>query len=188
LFARYWPPKPKPGESGGRHDAALTVGGFLARCGFKLPNVKLCVEWVARAAKDEQVRDRIQTAHDATIAYQKGERTRGYPAVKELFGDKIADKVAEWLDYRNAPNEGAQSSYHESGAEKPERGSGKLSNDIVTEDSAAQQFVDLHGAGLRYCHTRGSWFYWDGVCWKLDGTGRAFNFARKLARRLSGRA
>jgi Bifunctional DNA primase/polymerase, N-terminal len=93
LFARNWP------AEGGRHDAALTIGGFLARCGFNLAYVKLCAEWVARAANDEDWRDRIRTAHDAAIAYQEGERTRGYPAMKELFGDKIADKVAEWLAY-----------------------------------------------------------------------------------------
>ncbi|KWV59828.1 hypothetical protein AS156_30260 [Bradyrhizobium macuxiense] len=67
----------------------------------------------------------------------------------------------------------------------PPGGSAGMSNDIVTEDSAAQEFVDLHGASLRYCHTRGSWFYWNGVCWKPDGTGRAFDYARKLARQLS---
>jgi hypothetical protein len=76
LFARNWPAKPKPGESGGRHDAALTVGGFLARCGFDLAHIKLCIEWIARAANDEEYRDRLQAAHDATIAYQKGDRAR----------------------------------------------------------------------------------------------------------------
>ena len=38
LLARYW-----PGE-GARHDVALTVGGFLARCRFKAPYVGLYVE------------------------------------------------------------------------------------------------------------------------------------------------
>ncbi|HZV05857.1 MAG TPA: bifunctional DNA primase/polymerase [Gemmataceae bacterium] len=101
LFARYWPPKPPPGESGGRHDAALTVSGFLARCGLKLPHVKLCLEWIARAAGDDEVRDRVQAAHDVTTAFQKGEKTRGYPALKELFGEKVAEKAAEWLDYNS---------------------------------------------------------------------------------------
>jgi putative DNA primase/helicase len=186
LFARHWPQKPKPGESGGRHDAALTVGGFLARCGFDRPHVKLYVEWIARAANDEEIRDRVQAGHDATIAYQKGGLTRGYPALEELFGEKIADKLADWLDYRGARIEDARPHHHHvskaHGAPKP---SAKLSNDFVTEDSAAQEFVDLYGDRLRYCHTRGSWYHWDGVCWKQDGTGRAFDYVRKLARRLS---
>jgi hypothetical protein len=94
LFARNWPQKPQKGESGGRHDAALTVGGFLARCGFDLAHVKLYVEWIARAANDEQVRDRIKAAEDASVAFRKGERTRGYPALKELFEDKVAATAA----------------------------------------------------------------------------------------------
>jgi putative DNA primase/helicase len=179
LFARNWP------AEGGRHDAALTIGGFLARCGFDLAYVKLCAEWVARAANDEDWRDRIRTAHDAAIAHQEGERTRGYPAMKELFGDKIADKVAEWLDYQGAREDGRQPEFREHASEGRFAGSAAAPNDIVTEDSAAQEFVDQHGDGLRYCHTRGSWFQWDGTCWKQDGTGVAFHFARKLARRLA---
>ena len=33
-----------------------------------------------------------------------------------------------------------------------------MPNDIVTEDSAAQQFVELHGDKLRHCHSQGKWF------------------------------
>lgn len=60
-----------------------------------------------------------------------------------------------------------------------------IPNDIVTEDSAAVQFVDQHGDGLRYCHSTGAWFRWDGVIWAKDQTGIAFQWARELARRLA---
>jgi putative DNA primase/helicase len=58
-------------------------------------------------------------------------------------------------------------------------------NDIVTEDSAAQQFVDLHGGDLRFCHAHGAWFRWDGVIWAQDRVGTAFHWARELARGLA---
>lgn len=181
LLARYWP------TNGGRHDAALTIGGFLARCGFDLPRIKLCAEWVARAASDEEWRDRSRTAQDAAIASQKGERSRGFPALKELFGEKVASKIADWLGYNEAsarhPDRMREANYDNRGV--AQAGSTVMSNDILTEDSAAQQFVDLHGESLRYCHTHSSWFYWNGICWKPDSTGRAFDFARKLARQLS---
>lgn len=95
LLARHWP------TSGGRHDAALTIGGVLARCGFDLPHIKLYTEWIARAANDEEWRDRVRAAQDAAIAHQKGQRARGYPALKELFGEKVAEKVAEWFAYND---------------------------------------------------------------------------------------
>jgi hypothetical protein len=102
LFARHWPQKPKPGESGGRHDAALTVGGFLARCGVKPAFIKTYVEFIARAAKDEEIRDRMRAAEDGALAFEKGLKARGYPALKDLFGEKVAAKAAEWLDYNGA--------------------------------------------------------------------------------------
>ncbi|EAQ35618.1 hypothetical protein NB311A_17619 [Nitrobacter sp. Nb-311A] len=60
-----------------------------------------------------------------------------------------------------------------------------LANDIVTEDSAAMEFVDEHCGDLRYCHTTGAWFRWNGVFWKRDDTGCAFQWARELARKLA---
>ena len=57
--------------------------------------------------------------------------------------------------------------------------------EIVTEDSAAQRFADLHEGQLRYCHDSGLWFVWDQVSWRPDKTGVAFRWARELARELS---
>jgi putative DNA primase/helicase len=60
-----------------------------------------------------------------------------------------------------------------------------LPNDIVTEDSAALEFVDRHGDALRYCHSTGAWFRWNTVFWQKDQTGIAFQWARELARQLA---
>ncbi len=61
LFARYWP------GSGARHDAALSLGGFLARAGLKTPQIKYLVEAIARAAGDAEhqgpARTRPRTRH-----------------------------------------------------------------------------------------------------------------------------
>jgi putative DNA primase/helicase len=70
-------------------------------------------------------------------------------------------------------------------AQRQRRPDKPLPNDIVTEDSAAVEFVDLHGDGLRYCHSTGAWFRWNGVIWAKDQTGIAFQWARELARRLA---
>src|SRR5438309_2019141 len=60
-----------------------------------------------------------------------------------------------------------------------------MPNDIVTEDSAAQQFVELHGDKLRYCHSHGKWFRWNGFYWEINNTSIAFHSARELARELA---
>jgi putative DNA primase/helicase len=59
-----------------------------------------------------------------------------------------------------------------------------LSNDVVTEDSAAVQFVELYGKDLRYCHSTASWFRWNIVRWQRDLTGATFQSARQLSRDL----
>jgi putative DNA primase/helicase len=54
----------------------------------------------------------------------------------------------------------------------------------VSEDKVATLFVEKHGAGLLFCHTRGKWFVFDeksGV-WHPDETRRGFDFARRMAR------
>jgi putative DNA primase/helicase len=58
-------------------------------------------------------------------------------------------------------------------------------NDIVTEDSAAQEFVERHGEDLRYCHSTGTWYRWNCVYWAQDRTLAAFHWARMLARQLA---
>ncbi|MDI3565401.1 phage/plasmid primase, P4 family [Bradyrhizobium sp. Arg816] len=58
-------------------------------------------------------------------------------------------------------------------------------NDIVTEDNAAQQFVELHGDKLRHCHSHGKWFRWNGFYWEINNTNLAFHHARELARQLA---
>ena len=58
------------------------------------------------------------------------------------------------------------------------------SNDIVTEDFAAQEFVGQFGDDIRFCHSAGTWFKWNGVYWAKDETGACFNSVRELCRRL----
>jgi Bifunctional DNA primase/polymerase, N-terminal len=149
LLARYWPPKPKPGESGGRHDAALTVGGFLARCGFNPAYVKLCVEWIARAAEDEEYRDRIRAAHDATLAYDKGEKTRGYTALKETFGKAVADKVAAWLHYSGPADQNARAD-----SERVAKDGTAKTEEEATR-TASLPIIDVRGGELSKLASRG---------------------------------
>jgi len=70
LLARYWP------GSGVRHDAALSLGGFLARAGLPTPQIKYLVEAIARTAGDAEHQDRKATAEDA--AHVNGGRNPGH--------------------------------------------------------------------------------------------------------------
>lgn len=52
----------------------------------------------------------------------------------------------------------------------------------LNEDGLALAFAERHQSQLRYDHTRGCWYAWDGVRWKVENTHLAFDWARRLCR------
>ena len=59
-----------------------------------------------------------------------------------------------------------------------------VSNDIITEKSAAEQFAREYGDQLRYCRSARQWFRWSGVIWARDERGGAYHWAGQLSSRL----
>jgi Virulence-associated protein E len=104
LFARYWP------KIGGRHDAGLVLGGFLARTGMGESRIRLFAEAVARAAGAD-VKHTTRCAEDAAKGYADGRNGFGLPAAIETFGEKVARKIADWLGF-----EGSRSTKNGDGA------------------------------------------------------------------------
>jgi hypothetical protein len=79
----------------------LTVGGFLARAGFNEDEAALMLEAITEAAGDDQPEDRTKAGRDAVKNYANGSETRGLPKLKETFGDKVAQKAADWLEHKS---------------------------------------------------------------------------------------
>jgi Protein of unknown function (DUF3987)/Bifunctional DNA primase/polymerase, N-terminal len=96
LIARAWP------AEGARHDAALTLGGFLARAGLSEIDIKTMVQAIARAAGDAEWKDRVRAALDNAQHHAQTGTGRGFPSLVDLTGTKAATKIAEWLDYAGA--------------------------------------------------------------------------------------
>jgi putative DNA primase/helicase len=171
ILARHFP------TVGGRHEAGLTVGGFLARCGLKAPAGKLFAEALGAATVQpgDKRRDIIRTVEDSINDFAAGKPVAGLPKLKKVFGEEPAKKCANWLGYK---------------AEAGERADGKAAPEeeltaLVTEDSAALEFAALHTGKLLFDHDAGCWFEWAGPHWRKESTGLAFEWARQLARRLS---
>jgi Protein of unknown function (DUF3987)/Bifunctional DNA primase/polymerase, N-terminal len=100
LLIRHWP------GLGARHDAALAVGGFLARAGHKPEWIKYFVEIIARTAGCKNVADKKTAAFDSAISTLAGKKTYGLKTVRELFGEAVGNKIAEWLEYQNDQDAG----------------------------------------------------------------------------------
>jgi hypothetical protein len=103
LLARHYP------KVGARHEAALVLGGMLARLqDWDADDVKHFVEFIARVAKDEEAEDRGRSAAGAVALLNRGEPTPGLPRMREVWGDVLTDTVAKWLGCDE--NEGGVSS------------------------------------------------------------------------------
>ena len=131
LIAGYFPSK------GARHDAGLTLGGFLSRCGFLRPDAELFAEAVTVASGQpmEKVKDVRKATREAwDEASRPGGKARGFPAFAETFGDDVANHVAKWLAYQGEHAKAAPDFI------SPE----------FSEDRLALRFTDSHGKDLRY--------------------------------------
>jgi Bifunctional DNA primase/polymerase, N-terminal len=94
LLIRHWP------ATGSRHDAALTVGGFLARLGWNADAIADLVEAVATEAGDDDVANRVGAARDSAARLADGGAVYGLPQMIELFDDAVARQIAKIVGYR----------------------------------------------------------------------------------------
>lgn len=169
LLVRYWP------ENGGRHDAALVVGGVLGRAGWSVAEARQMVGAVAQAAGCADVKAKQDAAESAVNGLAEGANIYGFPALVEFFGEPVAKRVAEWVGFR--PNA--------TGPEEALDEAVNLDGEAVTHDGLARVFANRFAGKLRYCHHAGGWYEWTGTHWKRDERERAFQFVRELGRELS---
>jgi predicted P-loop ATPase len=98
ILARHWP-------DSNRHDAAITVGGFLARAGWEREAIGHFIEAVQTVAGVEDtshIDDGRQAALDAARRHADGGHVYGLPQMKEFFGDKVALRLAKTIGYRGS--------------------------------------------------------------------------------------
>jgi Virulence-associated protein E/Bifunctional DNA primase/polymerase, N-terminal len=89
-------------RQGGRHEGALIVAGFLCRCGFAAPDIKLFVDALAGVTcqPPDKRNDMVRAAGDTAEAFVAGRNTCGLPKLIEVFGEPVAKKCVQWLGYR----------------------------------------------------------------------------------------
>lgn len=98
LLARHWP------AEGSRNEAALALGGWLARAGWSATHVEVFVLSVARAANDEEADKRAASIRATIEKLSAGDETTGGVRLASLVGDLVVKKVAEWLEIKSDRN------------------------------------------------------------------------------------
>jgi hypothetical protein len=133
LIARYWP---APGLKA-RHDAALIVGGFLARAGKSPQEIKIAAEAIARAINDPEWRNRRDAAEDAAMAFDARKHAYGLTEMRKQFGREVADQIAAWLGYDGSGDCAPETST------KPETKSDWRANVVSAADLEHKTFAKL---------------------------------------------
>jgi len=99
LLARRWP------AEGSRNDAALALAGSLLRGGFDTGETEWFLGHVTRTAHDEEWRKRMTPTEYTASRLAKKQPATGWPTLAELVGEKVVEKVREWLGMQDTEKE-----------------------------------------------------------------------------------
>ncbi len=154
LLARHWP---KPG---GRHDACLTLTGFLNRAEWSDEHIAGFVAAISNAAGGaEDFPKRLATARDASARKKNDRPLRGFPALAELVGEPVARKVAEWLGV------GVTATAGDNGEGTPTLVHG---SHVAMAAAVLASLRKAHG-GVVFCE--GAFWVYGGNCWRALADG-----------------
>jgi len=151
-----------PRQEGLRHEAALALGGVLARAGWQSDEIAKMMTVVACHVGDEEVNDRATAAASAVERLAKGETIYGLRKFTEIWGDDAAKSLKKWLHYQDLLIGGGPSG--------------------GWEDSIALAFAEQQREYFRYVAGTGQWMLWTSTYWQVEHTLQAFDEARKLCR------
>ena len=95
ILIRNWPAR------GSQHDAALVLGGFLARAGWNADDVDHFVTTICTVHGEAELPDAHgRTARDSCERHAEGGQVYGYPQMEETFGASAAKQIAKLVRYR----------------------------------------------------------------------------------------
>jgi hypothetical protein len=97
ILVRHWPDH--------AHEAALRIGGLLARSGWNADSIShfiVAIQEVAGVTDQLYIEDNRRTAAGAVEQLANGGNVYGLPMLIEFFGDKPAKQIAKIIGYRGS--------------------------------------------------------------------------------------
>jgi len=84
-------------REGCRNDLTLALAGYLARCGWSEEDSVQFIGAVCAAAGDREWRNRLEAVRATFRKVAQGEPCTGLPTLTELLGERVAERLSEWL-------------------------------------------------------------------------------------------
>jgi len=194
-WASFGAPALTPGEgllqvrgfpgSGLAHDANLVLAGFLVRLGWDENRVTFFLEQILTSARANP--EAVRCVPSAFERFANGEPLAGFPKLKEIYGEKRAKAIAEWLGYKQEKAKG-KASFDTSGLDDLVPGSALVAlapGDVAmfrehpTDTGNSQFLVRVNEGDIRFCHVLKAWFIWTGEYWKRDDNGEIMRRAER---------
>lgn len=160
-FARHWPP-------GNRHDAALSLAGFLLTRGYDPMRAESFITSVCELAADDELNDRLECIRTTHERMQQGERITN--ALARYFNPQIAHQALFWLPDLN---HGGRELLAAPRVEELSPEGVVIYSDLAN----AKRFQKMHSDAAAYCPEIESWIVWDGTRWAEDKSGRVRHLA-----------
>jgi predicted P-loop ATPase len=135
--------KPNYPGQGSRHEGARVLGGVLARAGWQAHDIGHLVKVLARAAGDDEVHDRVETAVGAIGVKANGRDVPGLPSLARIWGKDPADTLARWLPAARAAGTGTGTGKNAGGERKYMEGQSALASNVANVLLALEQEPEL---------------------------------------------
>lgn len=151
-----------------RHKTAMALSGLLIRAGWDDERILSLVSEICRAAKDDELDNRLSAVSATREAIESGGSATGGITLSEIIGDKaVFDRICRCLGV----NVGTKSA---KGRSQPLEFRKRL-----TELGNAEKFAHLNADRITFVVSADAneWRYWDGVRWVGDARNRASQLA-----------
>jgi putative DNA primase/helicase len=132
---------------GKRHDLALAIAGYLARCGLTEEDVTKLVTVVAHCVRDEEIDGRINDVRTTFENHRAGHLISGIEALREAVGDDSAKSIAKWVGGPKFHIQPAANS-----------NSQLTSASFWSDADSARTFAEFNSQTVKFCSDRDQWF------------------------------
>ena len=114
LLVRHW-----PNVNGSRQDIALALAGGLLRGGWDEEEVAEFIGIVAETAGDEETAKRAKAAEFTARSLAQDRPTTGWPTLAELIGERVVERVCQWLGMQRERSNGQSAKAEARHKERP---------------------------------------------------------------------
>jgi P4 family phage/plasmid primase-like protien len=157
-------------KEGHRHNLALALAGTLLTGGMSEEDARQLFQALIETTGDREEEDRLKCLTGTVKRLEEGQSATGRAQLAEITGEKVANRICEWLRLTFRYPVGRGSLHDVTRA----YGGAVPASDMAN----AERFAARNRDRARYCYGLREWFVWDGCRWANDDNGEVDRLGR----------